>query len=247
MFALSVSRLSALLISLSAVAAQPPQWFYTGNARNDQLSATSFTGSSFNIAYEFFRKQVVEDGMEPPTFLYFGGTAAAFVSVNETVDENTLNFIQTQQQLNQTNIFVDYGVYHDLFSIIDYGADNSSSVHERLFSVEVGLYDFRTEIFSKQYWMKKKFGTLVAVVFSTVDDAGVKREKHWMLVNIDQRSRRSIVLHTWQRYQPSEPVVIPSLHHTLTVMTYNLWHNSPPSWVWRYHKERWQKYEDRLE
>jgi hypothetical protein len=38
----------------------------------------------------------------------------------------------------------------------------------------------------------------------------------------------------------------PQNHHQLRVMTYNLWHNNPPSWVYHVRRMRWERYEKRL-
>jgi hypothetical protein len=304
-----------VLVGCVVVRAQPPQWYYTGNVRNDKTDTRrhSFQGETFDIVHNFFHKDtalaylnhpegaVNEDGVSnkpnPRTFLYFGGTAASLVSYNETIDNKTLEFIHKQlssfafssspvsseeQAPAPLDIHVEYALYYDICALIDYGTlstnksdavpteqDTTSTstettdsnaeqtLYDRIFSVEVGMYDFQTETFSKQYWLKKKYGSIIAVVFD-ISSTGTEgaTERHWMLVNVDQRGRRSVMLHTWQPLsnnsnQNDHPTQVAegattAVAHNLKVMTYNLWHNNPPSWVWRFYKERWEKYEARL-
>jgi hypothetical protein len=110
-------------------------------------------------------------------------------------------------------------------------------------NAEIGLYDGRRGVFVQREWRSLNLGTLIAVVLE--DTAGLKHKIVW---TTDMYSRMTLIHHTWDSKRLSSAlngqnveIEVEGLSKNiekqksvakLRVMTYNLWHNNPPSWIY---------------
>eukprot|EP01032_Pedospumella_encystans_P014181 gene14181-16306_t len=78
-------------------------------------------------------------------------------------------------------------------------------------------------------------------------------EEHHVVYTTDLMGRSSIYTHTWT-VSPTNQTQEACDNNADTqtekkdvrVMSFNLWHNNPPSWVYHNHKERWDRYTRRM-
>lgn len=122
--------------------------------------------------------------------------------------------------------------------------DNSTKVIEKIswpiLNAEVGLYDGRRGIFVQREWRSLNIGTVVAC--RATDSMGTVHKLIW---TTDMYGRMSLVHHTWNpqiiaqqvEYDVSDDGMPASMgvdldSKSFRVMTYNLWHNNPPGWVY---------------
>ena len=129
-------------------------------------------------------------------------------------------------------------------------AQTSSGSQYEIFEAEIGLYDQMRGIFTE----KQKYTVFVGIVYA-VTLVNMDRV-HKVLYTTDLYNRRSVLSHTfyWRRQEGLQPTEqdggsssssnekIPEEREAnafdhVRIMTYNLWHNNPPSWV--YHDPRY--------
>jgi hypothetical protein len=66
---------------------------------------------------------------------------------------------------------------------------------------------------------------------------------HHVGISIDPQSRATVTQHTSNG--PTDPSP-PTAEHHLRVLSFNLWHTSPPSYLYPDHTTRWRRYAKRL-
>ena len=84
---------------------------------------------------------------------------------------------------------------------------------------------------------------------------------HKVIFTSDHRGQHSLYSHTWHSIrdstadlqfppppplQPSSSPLQPPPAHKLRIMTFNLWHNNPPHWIYPDQLRRRRRYEDRM-
>lgn len=190
-------------------------------------------------------------------------------NTNETIYE-LLSSEATPTLIHGLHVMSRKVIYYDLLHVVDYGSPNLTST-----SVEVGLFDHDEDIFVQRFWRDVKHGQIVAVIsdtksiyFDQHSNEKIRFQRHWTIWSMDHRQRRSLIMHTWEDIdenlflsplrtnKPSSGLagtvkdmeVSTELNEvrTFRIMTYNLWHNNPPSWTYHDIRERWLRYERRL-
>ncbi len=152
--------------------------------------------------------------------------------------------------------------YYKQLSSFDYGlamSNSSSDANAFLLEAEIGLYDHAQDAFISKYWREISGGDLIAVTAITTESQGeidgtplgnssLCVAQHRVVFTSDFMGRRSVSSHTWSGCTRSptetpaaglssseESAFQPPLQTSkpLRVMTYNLWHNNPPSWIYQ--------------
>jgi endonuclease/exonuclease/phosphatase family metal-dependent hydrolase len=128
---------------------------------------------------------------------------------------------------------------------------------------EVAFYDKITRQEIRSEWRDVRLGRMYAV---TIDEFREKESlKHKILVNVDTSGLASIVSHIWERNSTTletststtisidgtssnimNDEIVSDRHINLRVMTYNIWHNNPPSYLYGESTGRWKRYYQRL-
>ncbi len=117
---------------------------------------------------------------------------------------------------------------------------------------EIGLFDHDREIFLENTFNNISIGTLHAslLIVSPTNNESVSM-LHKIMWTWDSFGRNSLIHHTWHKHKSTtdsveltkntnacpEDISTSSESKKLRIMTYNLWHNNPPSWV--YHDKRY--------
>lgn len=140
---------------------------------------------------------------------------------------------------------------------------SDQTLNDYVLEAEIGLYDHAIDQFLERYWREISGGDLIAVSASVKTDKHAastigsdeiemsniqdqqqpQLQQHEMTFTRDFMGRVSALSHTWrsedstngnsQNGQQCEASGFVSDGVPLRVMTYNLWHNNPPSWVYR--------------
>lgn len=166
--------------------------------------------------------------------LFNGGNLLRFKSSNTTVEENLLSLVNREifgssvgSISNQNGLFVEYAYYYTMLTSINYGGNDRNN---SIVSSEIGLFDHSKRIFTKRLWRDISGGELILV--RAAENRESFKPKHNILYSLDLHGRHTLVAHTWSsQIQPiiTSPKDLP----TLKILTYNLWHNNPPSWVYQ--------------
>jgi hypothetical protein len=157
-------------------------------------------------------------------------------------------------------------VQYNLFVINDYvKVPNAQNVSElSIMEEEIGLFDHEKGNYIDKKWRFLRLGMLLAakVNLSNSVTGNTTDETHSVVTTIDMLGKPTILFHSWnletdrrdnqrQMSSPAIPAVQqidgsfspPSLSaeddvstRRLRIMTYNLWHNNPPSWIYSVRK-----------
>jgi hypothetical protein len=261
-----MKNLAALLTVLSISWVLPlisgqAQWYYTRKIRNEQHPSEiiPFAGSSFN--YDSLFNNETND----KAVLYGGGMVVQReLEFNATFNNETVHYlIQNvtlipKQDANQV-ISDYYSVQYNIFILNNYSHTPivDSITELSMMEEEIGLYDHAKGIFLEKKWRYTRLGMLMAVKMNvTTNDNFNEYEHHKLIATIDMAGKPSLVYHTWtveknSSHQAESIEVEQSItgdisshgrrleaspKNKLRVMTYNLWHNNPPSWVYHVRK-----------
>lgn len=140
--------------------------------------------------------------------------------------------------------------------------ETSQSMSVSCLEAEVGLYDSVTQSFRERKWIRVTSGNLTAVTLTATytsssaseplinskEEVGVGLEgdvsglletgsytmRHRLIWTSDVFGRRALVLHNWERLKDEDAAdkTDSSSLTSLRVLTFNMWHNNPLSWVY---------------
>jgi len=171
-----------------------------------------------------------EESDNSSTVLYFGGGVLLRRSKGEEDPNVQLETIQETTR-DELATITTQSVWNMLLCI-----DFASA--ERLpYEIEVGRWDRTIGQFSEKTWRDKPVGKLFAIV--TEADKG--RRIHHIIVNVDLIGRRSVVMNVWENALREEKSDV------VKIVTLNLWHTNPPSWVIADPTKRLKRYRARIE
>lgn len=252
--------LSWLAVYCIAALANAQRWYYTGNFNNERVTEQFFPGSLLDYDNIF---QPESNG----TFLYAGGLVLKLSSSNVTFMEDEEKFIHSLCMLKTEGELVDWSsLQSSIFNIIishNYpppppSSPSSLDSEKRepgipLLEAEVGLFDARIGEFLEKKWIDVTNGNITAAIVYSTHQSGDAEQPHYQIRHMiaytsDLFGRRALVVHTWDRPE--------NLHarsggnvdssRDLRIMTYNLWHNNPLSWVYTDKRKRWTRYDTRI-
>eukprot|EP00981_Chlorochromonas_danica_P003653 scaffold681_cov173-Ochromonas_danica.AAC.16 len=150
--------------------------------------------------------------------------------------------------------------------------ETSQSMSVSCLEAEIGLFDSVTQSFRERKWIRVTSGNLTAVTLTVTytpslpsspeEEVGVGLEgdtsglletgsytiRHRLIWTSDVFGRRALVLHNWESLKDkdvTDETDSPS-NTSLRVLTFNMWHNNPLSWVYTNKRERWERYESRI-
>lgn len=224
-----------LLTSISLVTAQ--RWYYTGKFTNDEPTPQYYAGGLLDYDSLFN-----PSGVPDERILYSGGLVLALVTSNgpmEAVDEEFLHSLcalkassgqltdVTEEKTHVFGVYVSENYPPALNSTTD-------QVSIPMMEAEIGLFDNRLNKYTERKWITITNGNITSAVVVAKYSSGeaVVSIRHKVVWMADLFGRRALVLHTWDHLEE-----IPRAEHIdptkLRVMTYNLWHNNPLSWVYQ--------------
>ena len=230
------------------------KWYYTRKFRNDGHPNTPqfFPGSNFNYLDLFYNRT---DGQP----ILFGG---GMILMSETdpnafFDNNTVHYL-----IQNTTFIPDEAVgqtienlesmQYNLYIINDYSNYPNNNISElMIMEEEIGLYDHSIRQFIDKQWRYMRLGIIVAArVNVTYQEQRGFSEEHFILSTADMAGKPTILYHTWRRHLIEENQSVDAeVNHgnfirtedltslgRLRIMTYNLWHNNPPAWIYHVRK-----------
>ena len=250
-------RLFVLFVVFLSTVTSQKRWYYTGAYKNEQSKNLFFNGarmqhsdlyhfgSQLNDDVEFWTPQLVHN----ESFLYAGGSFLRLKSVNSTVSDQLLEVIKLEvASPNNESFILNSAVFYSQIIAFNYGeavqlASCEVSSDDFLLTAEVGLYDHSIDKFLERYWKEIGTGEFVAITATTthVEENRNTERKHRVIFAIDVLGRATLVKHTWKASPVSDSATVEDTAAStpadaavpLRVMTYNLWHNNPPSWIYR--------------
>ncbi len=224
------------------------RWYYTGNFQNDVESHDFFDGKMVDhqVLYDYNVND--KNGNVTAQILYCGGLILTPLNVEgqELLEQKEIDFLRN----------ITLSAHHDPIVnryTINVAKNYARPIEERfedgtisrkaswpILNAEVGLYDAKRGIFVQREWKSLNLGTLIASTFK--DASNITHKVMW---TTDMHGRLSLVQHMWDSplydnnvgisYEADgsvtnfETQISP---FNLRVMTYNLWHNNPPSWIY---------------
>lgn len=247
------------------------RWYYTGEFKNEQVESNLFPGDILHYDHLFSDQTIGK------TFLYSGGLvikAAQYSHDDIVLGEGDHNFVHSVcdqhgvqgssiQDLHlQSRMLYNIVISHNYSPKLN---ESSGASYHALLEAEVGLYDGRK--FLEKKMLEVSSGNLTAIVVKAtylstaaeaeVDISGSSVEvavyavEHKIVYTTDYFGRIALVMHTWEHVRspnsPPSPSTISEHGHKVRLMSYNLWHNNPPDWVYHDRKARWQRYAQRLQ
>lgn len=244
-----------VLVLISSVVSQK-RWYFTGSYKNENSRNLFFNGARMQHSDLYHLSNQLNELVDfwTPTsnhnesFLFAGGSFLRIKSVNSTVNDQLWNIIKLQVSAPDNESFaLNSAIFYTQVISFNYGeavqlASPEVSSDDFLMSAEVGLYDHAIDQFLERYWREIGTGEFVAVTATTnhTDENRSIIRKHRILLAIDVIGRATMVSHTWESEVVPEPIIAAETitedakaAAPLRVMTYNLWHNNPPSWIYR--------------
>lgn len=235
--------------------AQNTKWYYTRKLRNHDhpKDPKFFPGSNFNY------RTLFSNGTNDLPIL-FGGSMVLIREndPNSHFDSNTIHYLIQNTTLIPKEAFGQqistvFAVQYNLFIINDYSnyptASNISDLN--ILEEEIGLYDHSVNQFIEKKWRYIRLGIMVATTVKvTSSQKGNSYEEHNIISTADMAGKPTVLYHTWnERIEEGEgssfigkaseevesEISFPN-PPKVRIMTYNLWHNNPPSWI--YHVRR---------
>jgi hypothetical protein len=241
------------------------RWYYTNKFKNNQPveGILFFNGSSFEYEDLFspmkspilFGGNMVLSLEEDQNSIF---TADSVKSVLSNVTnlfyedgKDVLESINSQQ--------------YNIFVINNYvSASNANNISDLpVMEEEIGLYDHRLGSYVERRFRQVRVGIVLAVNFAiSLDSEPSLKTSHRVLITLDMIGKASILFHSFnssddmnnaiktaedrnliiQESVSGDGVFLPlpsgsdDRPNFIRVMTYNLWHNNPPSWI--YHVKR---------
>lgn len=228
------------------------RWYYTGNFNFEQTEEEFFEGATLDL-FALYNHQA-----EDQSYLYSGGLLLLPYNSLESRDNATFNLEP------EDKTFVEHIVESsnlEIKSTSSYKIYLNSNYHRiprmgaaEVLQAEIGLFDHDQEIYLEKKFNNISIGTIHAsLVLVPVEKKTYSFMLHKVMWTWDAFRRNSILHHTWHPYSSIDEDTTRPVEETsvcdaatsvsefdsknLRIMTYNLWHNNPPSWV--YHDNRY--------
>ena len=231
------------LVQLSKYATSYQKWHYTGEFRNDRLQLATFSGSY--LSHDLFDQETSHDS---EYVLYGGGMILkqddAYNMTAEQLDQLAAMCFSANDNVNNTGFEILQHRSYKILVSLNYAEEKLENFAEKIFETEIGLYDHDVRRFLEKSWRPLSLGHIIAFQVRLLKASAT--ETHKLVVSTDLARRFATLSHTWD----SQPVINKSIiddgmdnkrnnnknkskkQATLRVMTYNLWHNNPLSWVY---------------
>lgn len=210
-----------LCLALFAIGRVECQLYRLGE-RNADVTTVDFAGDVLDL-HTLFETSAESDNS---TVLYFGGGILLRLGEGQQ-DENVLETIR--ESVRDESATIATQKVYDMLYCVDF-----ASKEKRPYEIEVGRWDRTTRQFSEKSWRNKPVGSLLVAIVTT------GHRLHHIIVNVDLIGRRSVVLNVWKNAQKEEKSHV-------KVVTFNLWHTNPPSWVIADPNKRLKRYKARIE
>lgn len=224
------------------------RWYYTGKFENEQVLEQDFDGSSLDLM------SLYDHPLTEKAQLYAGGLLVIPFNTSESRDNRTVSLLAGDlDYLRQVTLMGEF----ELESVVSYRvhlAPNYHLVPEKgevvMMRAEVGLYDHRKDMFLEKHVTNLTVGTIHAAVLSGVQPTIelASRRRHRVMWTWDVFGRVSLLHHLWEDVKDlttqqeveqstgdersTDCELDSTVPSNLRIMTYNLWHNNPPSWVY---------------
>ena len=241
------STIFLLLVSLLYVArliANKKQWHYTGKFKNNEITNNFFESKTFDystiLPQCLHDNEIIDETISKNEWqIYSGQMILKLKSFNQTIDDLSIKYIKQNIFNENQNITINCARYYALTLSPNYASESILPLE-----AEIGLYNYQTKEFESYEWMDSNIGSIVTV--SVLDHAN--QLEHSIILTTDLYLRYiSLIMHTWKSVNLSNTQTIQSIDSKeLKVMTYNIWHNNPPNWIYNNPQERWEKYMERM-
>lgn len=221
------------------------RWYYTGNFNNEKATAQNYSGGLLDYERIFF-----PDSND--TILYSGGMVLRLIerdAVHKTIDDEFLNALCKLKTIGElVALEYEHTSIFNIFISENYPPVHNSTTNQSsspVLEAEIGRFDQFKGIYLDKKWIEISNGNLTStVVLATYRHDGSTEDyriRHRIVFTSDYFGRRALVLHTWDDLEELDNMhTYPSTDVdqgiNLRIMTYNLWHNNPLSWV--YHDKR---------
>lgn len=240
----------AVMMAVASAARQ--RWYYTGEYKFDKPHNEFFEGATLDL-FSLYNHQAVDQ-----SYLYSGGLILVPFNTLESKENASFSLEAGDKS------FIENVVGHsnfDIMSTSSYKILLNPNYHrvprfgtEEVMQAEIGLFDHDREIFVEKKFNNISIGTLHAslLIVSPTNNESVGM-LHKIMWTWDSFGRNSLIHHTWHKHKITtsndsieetktnnaclEDRSASSEPKKLRIMTYNLWHNNPPSWV--YHDKRY--------
>lgn len=229
-----------LTLLLFQVAESSQRWYYTGKfwpSEEKVGEVKLFSGHVFR-PLDLFDPSTAQ---KQDHILYAGGYVLGHIG-NDTEIEGEVTKLREDVDLRGfvghvigvEDLVFDVSIYHKykIHIVNDYSAPNKTEITEmdtvekleyEIFEAEVGLYDHNRGVFLEKHRHAILAGHLHAVQVDTATT------RHNVIYTADAYNRRSVIFHTHSSIAADDNL---NKHlDNIRIMTYNLWHNNPPSWV----------------
>jgi hypothetical protein len=139
--------------------------------------------------------------------------------------------------------------FYTLLTSLNYreGDVSNDTIEKIILGTEIGLFDHSKRTFVKKLWRDVSGGELVSLE-ACLNSKDGPLEPHRFVYTTDLSRRLSLLSHSlppspsplsWEGHRESAvgtaasgDTSVAAADKPLRVMTYNLWHNNPPSWVY---------------
>ena len=175
-----------------------------------------------------------------------------FTSVNDTVGPSLLSVIQSELFGNPSEKSATFSLkslsarYFGLLTAVNYATEDR---YEAIVSSEIGLYDHSKRVFVKRIWKNITGGEIIVVKIvetrtTIIEGSSAQKPlppiEHKLLYTADLYGRNTLFQHIWNRSSDGDEHYGSSVdkaevndnHRRLRILTFNIWHNNPPSWVY---------------
>lgn len=218
----------------------------------------------FHTDHDVYSQICVDNNLEPSLpwnsldyYVFSGQLALKFRSQNCTASQSEVNYIHRLLHIDTNEKVLSFQIHnimnYDLAISIDYGKNVESddgtifrTDYDMIYPLmpEIGLYNRETDSFERTEAINNTIGYIMAyhVMYQSI--------KHFIVVTTDPRKQMfALMRHTWNDSSNDnlENKYGNDVKLKVNIMTYNLWHNNPPQWVFHDPYERWKKYSERLQ
>lgn len=233
------------------VSAARQRWYYTGKFKHDTVEEEFFEGATLDL-FSLYNYQ-----SDDQSYLYAGGLLLSPVQPVESKENATFNLDSSDLSFIHRVVA---SASFDVKSTSSYTIFLNPNYHriprmgsQEILEAEVGLFDHDREEYIQLNSSTMSIGKLHAsLVQVPADEHRAQPTLHRLMWTWDMFGRNSIIHHTWHVDHTSLTSNTEctanandagtgksgvDLEGKLRVMTYNLWHHNPPSWV--YHDKRY--------
>lgn len=254
-----------LVSTVSVVAGLERQWYRVGPERNASPTMKDFEGVALDL-WSFFEGddgRGTEDEDEEYE-IFFGGVLKS--KLPEIMDESRFEMyariVQSKFSWLKEIRVLDVRVYN-LYSSFDFAVQKPTP-----YAIEVAQLDVQRQVFENKKWLNVQIGFIAAMTVLDVD----ANTHYRVLLNMDRANTVSVTyFSTYDGVQgitdsdrpmfedreidlesPPDSESVPQANNvqhaaSLNVISYNIWHTMPPSWVYHDSRQRRERYSKRME